>query len=260
MPIRHLFVCLIFVSFSALAQEPKELIQTAVQSELAENREDRSLWLYLENKEEPHVAIKQWVAETSRGSVKRVIERNGRSVSPEDQSRTIDRFLLDPQAQEKQRRDDRRDDQQAENMIKLLPSAFVWTEVARSEETSTFHYRPNPKFDPPTREARVFASMEGDMVIHNDQKRIVSLSGHLIHDVTFGWGLLGRLTSGGSFSVQRRELAPHKWQITETHVHIRGHALLFKSISEEEDDVRSNFEPLPADISFEQAKAIVMKK
>jgi len=44
------------------------------------------------------------------------------------------------------------------------------------------------------------------------------------------------------------------WQITETHVHIQGHALLFKDISEQEDDVKSNFNQLPSNISFADAE------
>ena len=31
------------------------------------------------------------------------------------------------------------------------------------------------------------------------------------------------------------------WQITETHVHIGGHALLFKTIGEQEDEVKTEF-------------------
>jgi len=44
------------------------------------------------------------------------------------------------------------------------------------------------------------------------------------------------------------------WQITETHVHIQGHALLFKSISEQEDDEKSKFRQIGEDVSFEQVE------
>ena len=69
-----------------------------------------------------------------------------------------------------------------------------------------------------------------------------------------GFGLLGELQSGGTFDVERRELSPKVWQITETHVHIQGHALIFKTISENEDDVKSNFKPIPDSTSLQQAQ------
>ncbi len=74
----------------------------------------------------------------------------------------------------------------------------------------------------------MFAGMEGDMAIDRDQHRIVSLKGQLIRDVKIGYGLLGELKAGGTFDVERRELSPHVWEITETHVHIQGHASFSK--------------------------------
>ena len=66
--------------------------------------------------------------------------------------------------------------------------------------------------------------------------------------------MLGLLKAGGTFDVERRELSPRIWQITETHVHIEGHALIFKTISEEEDDVKMHFEQLAAGITLQQAQ------
>jgi hypothetical protein len=96
--------------------------------------------------------------------------------------------------------------------------------------------------------------MEGDMAIDREQHRIASLKGRLIRDVKIGYGLLGELKAGGTFDVERRELSPHIWQITETHVHIEGHALIFKTISEEEDDVKMHFERLAASTTLQQAQ------
>jgi hypothetical protein len=102
--------------------------------------------------------------------------------------------------------------------------------------------------------------MEGDMMVDNAQHRIVSLKGRLIHDVKFGFGVLGDLKAGGTFDVERRETGNAVWQITETHVHIQGHALLFKNISQNEDDVLSRFQPLPGDISLHQAEIELLKQ
>lgn len=92
------------------------------------------------------------------------------------------------------------------------------------------------------------------MAVNNELHRIVSLKGTMISEVKFGWGIFGTIEPGGWFQVERKPVAKDQWQITETHVHIHGHALIFKSISEQEDDVKTNFEQLPGNITFEQAE------
>lgn len=98
------------------------------------------------------------------------------------------------------------------------------------------------------------------MTVENAHHRIQELKGRLMNDVNFGWGLLGKLEKGGSFSVERKEIGPGIWDITSTHVHIQGHALIFKSISEQEDDEKSSFSRQPDNISLEQAASAVMAK
>jgi len=142
----------------------------------------------------------------------------------------------------------------------MLPDAFIWNVVGDRGDSIVLHFRPNPQFHPPDMEARVFAAMEGDMAIDRRQHRIASLKGHLIRDIKIAWGLLGELDAGGTFDVERRELRPGVWEITETHVHIQGHALIFKTISENEDDVKSHFEELGKWTSLPQAEAQLLQQ
>ena len=102
--------------------------------------------------------------------------------------------------------------------------------------------------------------MAGDMKVDKTEHRIVSLKGRMIHDVKFWHGALGYLKAGGSFDVERRNTGGGEWQITETHVHIEGRALIFKSISEQEDDVKSRFKQLSGNISLENAESLLMKQ
>ena len=97
--------------------------------------------------------------------------------------------------------------------------------------------------------------MEGDLVVDSVQHRIASLRGRLTQDVKILGGLLGELDAGGTFDVERRQTGQSVWQITETHIHIHGHALIFRTISEEEDDLKTDFRPLPPDMTMQQAKA-----
>jgi hypothetical protein len=102
-------------------------------------------------------------------------------------------------------------------------------------------------------QSRVLGDMMGELVVDKAENRIMTISGKLVEDVTIGWGLLGRLREGGTFRVERREVAPKLWQITETHVHIEGRVLFFKNIGQQQDEVQTDFTQMPAEITLEQA-------
>jgi hypothetical protein len=236
---------IIILSASAYSQDANRIVQQAVRTELAADASDHTHWLYYEVDHKPELNVKQWVAGTSIGDLKRVIEKNGVAISKASQSTKISNYIGNADAQAKQRKSGQHDDQQATQMLKLLPQAFVWTKAGEQGNNTILRFKPNPQFNPPTWESRVFAAMAGEMEVDNSQHRIVSLKGRMIHSVKFWGGLLGALQSGGSFDVERREVGGGEWSITETHVHIEGHALIFKSISEQEDDVKSKFKELP---------------
>lgn len=135
----------------------------------------------------------------------------------------------------------------------MLPEAFLWKVQSEDAEKTTLHFEPNPNFSPPDMQGRVLGQMAGELVVDKGQNRIVTISGRLTADVTIGWGLLGRLREGGTFRVERREVAPKLWQITETHVHIVGKALFFKNIGQQQDEVQTEFTQVPAGTTLEQA-------
>ena len=243
-------------AFSAplYAQDSKALVAKAVKSELAADANDHSLWRYRDEQREANkVSI---VVNTRQGSVKRLIEKNGQPLSQgatqAEDSRLQD-FIHDPAKLAKQRRDAEHDDRNATALLKMLPEAFIWTPKAHGAETLTLHFEPDPNFNPPDMQSRVLSAMNGDLVINEKQQRIQEISGKLTRDVTIGWGLLGRLHQGGTFRVLRREIAPTVWEITETHVHIEGKALLFKNIGQQQDEIQTDFTPVPASTTLEQA-------
>lgn len=232
----------------------RQIVRQAARTELADDAADHSLWLYYEVDHKPRGGVVQWAAQTRKGDLDRVLQQDGRNLTPEQQRSRMDRFIHDSAAQAKQAHSGQQDDRRAAQMLNMLPKAFIWTKVKDQGTTTILHFRPDPAFHAPSWESRVFASMEGDLVVDTAEHRIVSLRGKLIRKVKFGWGILGELESGGTFDVERRQVGHGVWQITETHVHIQGHAILFHSISDQEDDVKSKFEELPANITLEDAR------
>jgi hypothetical protein len=251
--------CLLLLSQAGRSQQTqsasgKDIVSQAVKAELAADAADHTKWIYFETDKKPGDGTVQWVAQTTFGELARVLEKDGHPLSLMEQRRQMDTFIHDNTAQSKQRKGSQHDDKEATEMLNMLPNAFIWTVTGHRDGTTILHFKPDPNFHSPTWESRVFAAMEGDMAVQDEQHRIVSLKGTMTSEVKFGWGLFGAIEPGGWFQVERRQVAKDLWQITETHVHIQGHALIFKTISEQEDDVKSKFEPLPVNITFQQAE------
>ena len=152
------------------------------------------------------------------------------------------------------------DFQQVDDLLRLLPAGFIWTIVKTTPDETTLHFVPNPAFKPPTHEARVFAAATGELVADNHQHRIRSVHGTLIHDVTFGGGILGRLKQGGTFAIEQQQIEPSLWQLTLIHIHLDGSALLFKSISFQQEEDRSRFTRQQDSVTLDQAAQSVMRQ
>ncbi len=243
---------------TAGAQSAQQIIQKAVDNERAADQNDHSNWIYLEESDKPKEHVLQWVAGTQHGNVERILEKDDQQLSETRQRELIEKYLHDSRAQNKQVAEAAHDNKQIDDLLKLLPMAFVWTQTGATATTTSLHFEPAPNFHPPTREARVFSAMTGDLVVDNQQQRICKIKGHLIHDVTFGGGLLGRLKERSSFALEQQQVGPSVWELTQIHVHLEGNALLFKSVSLEQDDKRSKFQGEPGDVTLEQAAGTLM--
>lgn len=273
MKLSGLFLCVVIASVSlfpraALAQNPQEsqkqindLVWTAIKTELAADKNDHSVFIYRDHDVTPQKNKYSIVIQTtSHGSVSRVTKLNGNAIPIAQQQAKVNTYINSPSLQEKKRKADQHDAQQTEQLLRMLPNAFIWKIKSEDDQDITLTYKPNPNFNPPTMESRVFAAMAGEMVVDRHQYRIKTFKGKLIHAVNFGWGILGHMNQGGTFDVERKELQPHVWEIVATHVHINGHILFFKTISQNEDEVDTDFQPAPENQSLEDAAKTLMQQ
>ncbi len=231
------------------------LVRKAVAAELYATDNDHSRWRYRDEQKELNDSV-SIVVQTDSGSVKRLIARGGKPLSPDEAQQEqdrLERFIHDPSRLARQRRDGEQDDKSARELLTMLPDAFSWRIESETPATVTLHFEPRSDFHPPSLQSRVLAAMNGSIVVEKTQYRIQTLTGRLTEDVTFGYGIFGRLKQGGTFRVERRQLAPGLWQITETHVHIDGKALLFKSIGQQQDEVQTDYSPVPHGTTLDQA-------
>jgi hypothetical protein len=243
----------------AQSSDAKQIVSAAVDAELFADHNDRTAFEYRDHDVTPDHDTVYYIVQYPKGALKRKTEDHGHPLTAQQrqaEDTRIRNFVNDPALQEKARRDSAHDDAQAEEFLKLLPSAFLWTVQSATPASTTLTFRPDPNFSPRSLEARVLGAMSGEMVVMRGSNRIHIIRGTLREDVKFGFGILGRLRAGGTFNVERREIVPGHWQITDSHIHFDGRALFFKNIGEQEDETLTDFK-ISGAANIDQAAAIL---
>jgi hypothetical protein len=244
----------------ARAQSARDIVATMVDNEVRIEAADHSRWMYRDAYQSPEKDVVRLIIQTPGANLSETVEDHGRPPSPQEHQADLahmQQILSDPALRARMQRSEAHDGQQADDLMKMLPNAYLWTIVSRQNGEITLQSRPNPGFSPPSMSARVMSSMSGSLVIRERDMRLVKLTGRLMQPVNFAWGLFGHLDAGGTFEIMRTEIAPGIWQITQTHVHISGHALFFKSIGDQEDEVTSDYKPVPDSVDMYKAAAMI---
>lgn len=227
--------------------DPNELVNEVVYNELHE--EPIGEYRFREWMQTSEGSKTRELVESKDGVVSRLVALNERPLTAEQEKTEQDRLkdlLAHPEIQQQKKKEQQQDEERMQKMFRELPHAFLY-QLQPSSEPEVVHlsFVPNPGFEPASREATVFRGMSGQMWIAARDKRLLKIEGTLFRDVTFGWGLLGRLEKGGHFSVRQAQVGPGRWEVVELDIHFSGKALLFKSISLREFSRFSDFQPVP---------------
>ena len=240
-----------------------DLVRAVVANELKAQGGSHGRWMYRVDKEEQNKQKAKEVVQTGQGSLERLVAIDGRPLNANEQQDERDRIgnlVRNSAEQQRLEQTKRKDAEQCRAFFKLLPDALTFIYAGRDGDLIRLSYRPNPSFQPPSREARVFHEMEGEMWVHETQRRLVRIRGQLMANVKFAGGLLGYLEKGGHFSVEQRELLPGQWDLTFMEVDVKGKALFFKTIAVQEEEYRSDFRTVPDGLTLAEAADMLAKK
>ena len=243
-------------SSDPLQETAKQLLQKVVDRELRDAQEDHSLWTYDRTTRQSGHAIVKKVMETRQGDIERLISMDGKPLTYEQQEKEKKRLqslLADPKAAKNLQKDRDQDAKRAQHLLGALPSATIASYGARRGNIIELRFEPNPAFHSTSHETEVLHSMSGTILVDSSQNRIAQIDGQIVKPVKFGGGLLGHLDKGGTFHVIQSQVQPGHWETTKLIVHMRGKALLFRTVNVEQDESRTNFEQMPGDLSLAQA-------
>jgi hypothetical protein len=254
-------------------RDPAELVRTAVQNEIKASNNASSRFLFRGVKTNPRGSTTKLYVETKDATAGMVIGYDGKPLTPEQQQEElarVERFLKDPAELRKKQAQERETADRSLRITRALPDAFLY-EYAGEEKGSEgigrvgeplvkLSFRPNPKYDPPSRVEEVLRGMQGFVLVDAAHGRLASIDGTLFKDVGFGWGILGHLDRGGRVVLHQQLTESNTWEFSSVSFKVTGKILLIKSFSSESTEIFSGFRRVPSDLSFAQGLELLKKE
>jgi hypothetical protein len=240
-------------------QSAHDLVKDVVYNELQERRQV-SLWQYRVDKRVGNQTTIEQEVETVAGPVSRVLQRQGKPLEPAAQKKETDRLnnlLRNPSEQARMKQDHEAEEQRLERLMGAMPDAFLYTYDGTDDGNLRLSFEPNPAYNPPTYETRVYHALSGQIWIQPRQKRLVKIDAHILNEIDFGYGLLGRIEKGGHFQIVRGPVSESRWKTAMLNVHISGRVVFFKSINRDQDLKRSAFRSMPSNTSVKDAVTLL---
>ena len=236
-----------------------------VELEAAQNGPIDHSMQYRLRKTSPRYSSTKLIIETRDGDVARLVEVNGAPLSLESEQNEATRLqalLDDPSLQHHRQEREQGDAERARKIIRALPDAFLYQYAGIVETPHGPSYRlsfqPNPKFDPEDLEAQALKGMAGELWIDAAQKRVTRLEGKRIHDVDYGWGILGKLDEGGTLLLEQTDVGEGQWRTTHM-VLVMNARFLVKTIKLDTTLELSEYAPVPPGMSYKDAIQMLRK-
>jgi hypothetical protein len=200
------------------------------------------------------------VCQTKKGNIERLVAVDGTPVSPAEtqaEDQRIENLVAHPHQMAQQQKKEKEDGDQAQQLLRMLPQAFLFEYEGTEGSVVRLRFTPNPKFHPSTRPEQVFHHMEGTLLLDTQAKRLAAIDGMLTSEVKFAGGWLGHLDKGGTFAVQQRNVGSGHWEMISMRVQMSGRVLFFKSISVQENETYTDFQVVPENTSLQRAAELV---
>ncbi len=244
----------------SLAAQGMNLVSTMAANE-AFAHQHQPLFTYISEERSTRTAGHLWkekAVETPDGVLRRLLAVDGKPLTPAEQQseqRRINDLVAHPDDFRKQNQNRKDDEAHATELLQLLPKAFLISPDRERDGCMQFSFRPNPAYEPQTYEERVVHAMAGTVSIKQPLNRLCTLDAHLEGPVEFGFGLLGSIT-GGHFGLERRQIDANFWKTDRISVHLDGRILFLKSISRNQETVRTAIALVPPHLTLAQAAQV----
>ena len=252
-------VCLIACSgMAALAQRaPKDVVNEmlAQEHDAAAHKDN---FVYVSNERSERTGGHLWterVVETPFGRVRLLQAEDGKPLSPERTKQERDRLANDaahPEAFQKREQAQKDDEVHARQMLDMLSKGFILDNIKPQSGDWRIDFRPDPGYSPSGIEEKVLHGMSGWLLVTQSGMRLHHIEGRLPADVGIGFGLLANVKAGSNFETTKA-VEQGQWRTVRVISDIRGKAVIFKTISRNQDVDRSAFKRVANNLTVAQA-------
>jgi hypothetical protein len=237
-----------------------QLVHEAVSQELKTQTGRTERFRYRMKKVTPEGTQTKEYVETDAGTVARLVAVNDTPLAPDVQAKEdarLKNLVANPSLQADRQRKQKEDEARVTRMVGALGDAFNYeydgTETGKNgAELIRLRFQPNPNYDPPTRELKVYQGMQGKMWIDANSHRMVRLEAMLFRDVDFGWGILGRLYKGGHFDIEQTDIGDGRYETTYMNLDFTGKVMMFKSLKIRDTETLSDFHRVADNLTLAQ--------
>jgi hypothetical protein len=172
------------------------------------------------------------VVPTGTGTMKLLLKDGDRAVDPEDYRKLLE-LMLKPEdsrtksayAKWQKRKDDRKE------LLDATREAFLITwdgqETCNGRWCDVYQIQPNPNFHSRSLVQDILTRVTAKIWVDRDANQLVHGEAHVMRDISFGGGILGKLYRGGVFFMQQEEVAPGIWLPTRYQYDFTARKFLF---------------------------------
>jgi hypothetical protein len=179
------------------------------------------------------------VVPTGSGTMKLLLKDGDRPVDPAEYRKQLVAWeellelMLKPEdsrtksayAKWQKRKDERKE------LLDATGEAFrkTWDgqETCNGRVCDVYEVQPNPNFHPHSLVQDVLTRVTAKIWVDRDANQLVRGEAHVMRDISFGGGILGKLYRGGVFFMQQEEVAPGVWLPTRYQYDFTARKFLF---------------------------------
>lgn len=179
------------------------------------------------------------VVPTGTGTFKILLKDNGMPTNPAEYRRQLQAWedilelMLKPndsRAKTAYEKYNKRERERAQ-LVDALAISFVpqWQgqETVNGRLCDVFELTPKPDLHPRSLFENALSHVTARIWVDHDSNQLARGEAHILHDISFGGGILGKLYRGGVFSLEQSEVAPGIWEPRRYQFDFEGRKFLF---------------------------------
>ena len=249
------------VCLTSVAQQKQNELSPDVASDIVRkqleivNRPGINLRYFL-HKSDNHGTVVRDVIETQEGSVGRLVSREGKPLTPEEDKAERDRLnasLGSASELRKKRKQEASSRALTKELVSVVPQAMIFTlhpgqpQLPKvTDPQIVYDFSPNPDFRPSW--------------VDRSDLHIIRMEGTIIRNTNFAWGLIARIYAGGHLEFEQAPYAPGKYAYSKLLMNLSLRELMVKTIQVKSSMEASDFVMLPSTLTLDDAIRILLDK